>query len=199
MDLSKAIFKTKLRLWNFIVMKNFWLTSINRKWSRLDRRSFVWEFNSIHSMHCENWFDTWFWRKRFVTHGSFIGILDLSFLKIQRVDRKLNRFLTVTERDDYTSRVFDAYRLKLTWIMYFLCSKNSIRGLKNISSGQFLVHFWFIFGEISAEKFFLENFYSTKRFVFEFQGESRNFWAIVLIFAVMNILEDLAIYCQLVP
>ena len=33
------------------------------------------------------------------------------------------------------------------------------------------VNFWFISGEIPAD-FFLENFYSTKRFVFEFQGES---------------------------
>jgi len=43
----------------------------------------------------------------------------------------------------------------------FLVLKNSIRGLKNVISG-----------EISAEKNFLENFYSTKRYVFEFQGES---------------------------
>ena len=34
------------------------------------------------------------------------------------------------------------------------------------------INFWFISGEISAENNFLfENFYSTKRFVFEFKGE----------------------------
>ena len=50
----------------------------------------------------------------------------------------------------------------------FLVLKKSIRGLKNVISGQFLVHFrW-----NSHQKFFLENFYSTKRFVFDFQGES---------------------------
>ena len=36
----------------------------------------------------------------------------------------------------------------------------------------FPVNFRFISGEISAEKMFLEKFYCTKRFVFEFQGES---------------------------
>ena len=61
----------------------------------------------------------------------------------------------------------------------------------------FPVNFWFISGEISVEKFFLENFYFTKRFVFKFQGESQfkfqgaillgYFWTIVLIFAVISI------------
>jgi len=50
----------------------------------------------------------------------------------------------------------------------FLVLKNSIRGLKMSVP----VNFRFISGEISAEKFFLEKFYSTKRYVFEFQGES---------------------------
>jgi len=36
----------------------------------------------------------------------------------------------------------------------------------------FPVNFWFISGEISVEKILMENFYSTKRLVFEFQGES---------------------------
>ena len=45
--------------------------------------------------------------------------------------------------------------------MNFVCPKKSIRGLKNVISG-----------EISAEKNFFEHFYSTKRFVFEFNGES---------------------------
>ena len=39
--------------------------------------------------------------------------------------------------------------------------------------------------------FFLENFHSTKRFVFEFQGESLDqFLTMVLISAVISILED---------
>ena len=55
-----------------------------------------------------------------------------------------DRFLTATGRDDFTPRgtrsqctakafyhgVFDAHRLKMTWVMYFLCPKNSICGLK---------------------------------------------------------------------
>jgi len=46
----------------------------------------------------------------------------------------------------------------------FLVPKKSIRGQKM----SFLVIFRFISGEIFAEKNF-EHFYSTKRFVFEFQ------------------------------
>ena len=41
----------------------------------------------------------------------------------------------------------------------------------------FTVNLRFIYGEISAEKFFLEKFYCTKRFVFEFKGEGVS-WAI---------------------
>ena len=51
----------------------------------------------------------------------------------------------------------------------------------------FPVNFKFISGEISTEKIFLEKFYTTKRYVFEFQTNS---WAFVLISAVMRILED---------
>jgi len=64
--------------------------------------------------------------------------------------------------------VFSAYRLKLTWVMYFQCPKNSIRGLENAISDQFR----FISGEISAKKIFLGHIYITKRFAFEFQGKS---------------------------
>jgi len=68
----------------------------------------------------------------------------------------------------------------------FLSPKKSTRGLKNVISG----HFRFMSGEIS-EKFFWVHFYSTKRFVFEFQGETLEpFWAIVLIFIAISILED---------
>ena len=58
--------------------------------------------------------------------------------------------------------------------MYFLCPKNSIRGLKM----SFPVIFRFVSaeifysGETSGEKIFLEHFYRTIRFVFEFQGRS---------------------------
>ena len=55
----------------------------------------------------------------------------------------------------------------------------------------FTVNFRFISVEISAEKNFLEKFYCTKRFVFEFQGGLLSyFWAIVLISAVISILDD---------
>ena len=62
----------------------------------------------------------------------------------------------------------------------FLVPKNSIRCLKNVISGHFSIYFGFL------------TFYSTKRFVFEFQGESPSsyFWAILLIFAVITIWED---------
>ena len=64
-----------------------------------------------------------------------------------------------------------AFSMLIGWNRHELCIlvlKKSIRGLKML----FPVNFQFIHGEISAENFFLENFYSTKRFVFEFQGES---------------------------
>ena len=48
--------------------------------------------------------------------------------------------------------------------MYFKWPKNSIRGLKNVISGQFPV-------KLSLKKN-SENFYCTKRFVFEFHGKS---------------------------
>ena len=47
-----------------------------------------------------------------------------------------------------------------------------IKKFDSWSKMSFLVNFWFISGEISAEKFFFGKFYSAKRFVFEFQGES---------------------------
>ena len=67
----------------------------------------------------------------------------------------------------------------------FLVPKKSIRGLEM----SFPVIFRFISGEISAEKKFFEHFYSTKRFVFEFQGRLplSYFWAIVLISTVISI------------
>ena len=84
--------------------------------------------------------------------------------------------------------VFNAYRLKLTLIMYFLCSKNSIRVLKM----SFPVNFWFTSGEISVEKKnFWKNFIAPKDSFLNFRGSLlSNFWAIVLIFADMRILED---------
>ena len=51
--------------------------------------------------------------------------------------------------------------------MYFWCPKID-SWFKNVISG----HFRFISGEISAEKMCFRTFYSTKRFVFEFQGEA---------------------------
>ena len=55
----------------------------------------------------------------------------------------------------------------------------------------FLFNFWFISDEISVEKIFLENFYSTKRFVLEFQGESlEQFLSYRAHSSVMSILED---------
>ena len=58
---------------------------------------------------------------------------------------------------------------------------------KNVIPGQFPGHFRWNF----RRKFFLENFYCTKRIVFEFQGGLLSyFWAIVLISAVMSILDD---------
>ena len=63
----------------------------------------------------------------------------------------------------------------------FLIPKKFDSWSKNVLSGQF------ISGEISAEKKFLGNFYSTKRFVFKIQGELWPFSRI------------LAVYCQLVP
>ena len=55
----------------------------------------------------------------------------------------------------------------------FLVPKNSIRGLKM----SFPVIFRFISVEISTEKKSFGTFYSTKRFVFEFQGESRELFS----------------------
>ena len=63
----------------------------------------------------------------------------------------------------------------------FLVPKNSIRGLKML----FPVILRIIFGEI-----FLEHLYSTKRFVYEFQGSLWSYyWAILLVSTVITILE----------
>ena len=59
--------------------------------------------------------------------------------------------------------VFDAYRLKLTWVMYFKCPEIRTVVLK--------MSFPVILRFISGENFF-EHFYSTKWFVFEFQEKS---------------------------
>ena len=71
--------------------------------------------------------------------------------------------------------------------MYFWCSKNSICGLKM----SFSVIFRFNSVEISDEKNFFKHFYSIKRFVFEFQGESLELFLSYLAHsAVIAILED---------
>ena len=76
--------------------------------------------------------------------------------------------------------------------MYFLCPKNSIRGLKM----SFPVIFRFI-----SEIFVFEHFHSTKRFVFEFQGESlKLFFKLSCSFPPLSpFWRILAVYCQLVP
>jgi len=66
---------------------------------------------------------------------------------------------------------------------------------KKIDSLSKKCHFRSIFGSFPVKfppkQFFRVNFYSTKRFVFEFQGGLWSyFWAIMLISAVMSILED---------
>ena len=64
--------------------------------------------------------------------------------------------------------VFDAYRFELTGFMYYLRQK--------IDSWSKKCHFRSIFGSFPvtfpSKNFFGGNFYSTKRFVFKFQGES---------------------------
>ena len=65
----------------------------------------------------------------------------------------------------------------------FLLLKNSIRGLKNVVSDQLLVHFRWNF----RPKIFI----APKDSFLNFRGSLLgNFWAIVLISAVMSILED---------
>ena len=106
------------------------------------------------------------------------------------------RILTVTVRDDFTpppSRFEMAVNCQDIYhgVLRCLNIKYDINHVlfekfdswSNVISGQF----WFISGEISVEKFFLEKVYYTKRFVFEFQGD---FWVIVLISVVISILDD---------
>ena len=70
--------------------------------------------------------------------------------------------------------VFDACRLKLTWIMYFWCSKN--------------VHFRWNF---RRKNFVWKIFISPKDSFLNFRGSLLSyFWAIRLISAVISILED---------
>ena len=58
--------------------------------------------------------------------------------------------------------------LNLTWIMYFSCPKNSIRGLKM----SFPVNFRSISGEISAKTNFWKNFIAPKDSSLDFRGVS---------------------------
>ena len=63
---------------------------------------------------------------------------------------------------------FRCLQVKTDMSYIFLVPKNSIRGLKNVISGPFSVHLRRNFRQI----IFFEHFYSTKRFVFEFQGDT---------------------------
>ena len=82
-----------------------------------------------------------YWQNKTVAHFTtwiyllIIGFLALKSFSILKILSK--RFLTVAERDDYTPHgtrwqctaktfgygVFNAYSLKLKWVMYFLCPK----------------------------------------------------------------------------
>ena len=66
--------------------------------------------------------------------------------------------------------------------MYFKWPKNSIRGLKNVISGQFPV-------KLSLKKI-RKIFIALKDSSLNFRGLLGNFCVIVLIFAVISILED---------
>ena len=109
------------------------------------------------------------------------------------------KLLTATGRDEYTAKtfyygVFDAYRLKLTWVMYFKCPKNSIRGLK-IS---FSFNFRFICGEISAKNFFFKFLLYQRIRIWISEGVSSAIFELSCSFPLLWALRILAVYCQLV-
>ena len=73
-----------------------------------------------------------------------------------------------------------------------------LKKIDSWSKMSFPVNFWFISGEISAEKFFWKIFKAPKDSFLNFRGSLfSNFWANVLISAVMSILE--VVYYQLIP